>query len=84
MAAKTTSGSGFDLKFRHSAHGFPLESGLVAVYLHALSDFTLERSHCKATPMRKISKSDSQFGTTKYPSTKHWKSTLLITKRHAI
>ena len=41
MAAKTTSGSGSDLKFRLSAHGFLLESGFVAVYRQALSELTL-------------------------------------------
>jgi len=41
MAAKPTSGSGFDLKFRLLAPGFLSESGFVAAYRQALSDFTL-------------------------------------------
>jgi len=40
MAAKTTSGSGFDLKFRLNAPSFLLESEFVAAYLHALSHFS--------------------------------------------
>ena len=40
MAAKTTSGSGFDLKNRLNAPGFLFESGFVAVYLHALGHFS--------------------------------------------
>jgi len=79
MAAKTTSGSGFDPKFRLSAHDFLLESQLVAVYQQALRDFTLECSHYKATQCE-ISKSDSHFGTKKCLTTKHWKSTSLAPK----
>ena len=40
MAAKTTSGSGFNLKFRLDAPGFLLESEFAAVYLHALRHFS--------------------------------------------
>jgi len=36
MAAKTTSGSGFDRVFRLLIPGFPLGSRLLAVYLHAI------------------------------------------------
>ena len=42
MAAKTTSGSGFDPKFGLLAPSFPLESGFVAVYRQALNDSTLK------------------------------------------
>jgi len=41
MAAKTTSGSDFDLKFRLPALGCLLESGVVAVYREVLTGFTL-------------------------------------------
>ena len=41
MAAKTTSGSGFDPKFRLGAPSFLLESEFVAVYRQVLTDFTL-------------------------------------------
>jgi len=42
MAAITTSGSGFDLKFRLPAPGFLLESWFVAAYDQAFNDFALE------------------------------------------
>jgi len=69
MAAKTTFGSGFDLKFPLLAPAFLLESGFVPAYRQALSDFTLRELpfHYKATQRRKISKSDSHFGTKKIP-----------------
>ena len=41
MAAKTTSGSGFDPKFLLSAPDFLLESGFVAACCQVLTDFTL-------------------------------------------
>jgi len=41
VAVKTTSDSGFDLKFRLLAPSFLLENGFVAVYRQVLSDFTL-------------------------------------------
>ena len=65
MAPKTTSVSGFDVKFGLFAPGFLLEPGLVTIYLHALSDFTLERCHYKAIPRRKISMFSSEFSTEK-------------------
>jgi len=42
MAAKTTSSSGSDLKNRLNAPSFLLETGFVAVYLHALGHFSLQ------------------------------------------
>jgi len=56
MVTKTTSGSGFDMKFRLLAPGFLLESGFVVVYTHVLSHFILELSYFNATPRRNISK----------------------------
>jgi len=47
MAAKATSGSGFDPKFGLLAPSFLLESGFVAVYCHFLSDFTLRAVRCQ-------------------------------------
>jgi len=47
MAAKTTSGPGFDPKFGLLAPSFPLESGFVAVYRQVLSDFTLRAARCQ-------------------------------------
>ena len=47
MAAKTTSGSGFDPKFRLLAHSFLLKSGFLAVYRQVLSDFTLTHARCR-------------------------------------
>ena len=41
MAPKTTSGSGFDPKFRPSAPDFLLESGFVAACRRVLTEFTL-------------------------------------------
>jgi len=41
MAAKTTSGSGFEPKFGLHAPSFLLESGFVAVYRQVIADFTL-------------------------------------------
>ena len=47
MAAKTTSGSGFDPKFGLLAPSFLFESGIVAVYRQILSDFTLRAVRCQ-------------------------------------
>jgi len=44
MAAKTTSGSVFDLKFRLLAPGFLLESSFLTIHRHVSTDFTL-RAH---------------------------------------
>jgi len=57
MAVKTTSGYGFDGDFWLVVPGFLLESRLLAVYLHAIGQWRLEHSYCKAsTMMHKISK----------------------------
>jgi len=57
MAVKTTSGYGFDGDFWLLVPGFLLESRLLAVYLHAIGQWRLEHSYCKAsTTMHKISK----------------------------
>ena len=40
MEAKTTSGSGFDTKFRLLAPIFLLKSGFVAVYRQVLTDYS--------------------------------------------
>ena len=56
MAAKTTSGSGFDVVFRLLVSGFPLESRPLGVYLHAIGHWRIERFNRKATLTRKISK----------------------------
>ena len=43
MAAKTTSGSGFDRIFRLFGPSFLLESEFIPVYTHALRQFGPER-----------------------------------------
>ena len=56
MAAKITSGSAFDPKFRLLAPSFLLESGFLAVYRQVLRDFTLRAVRCQisAVPLYEI------------------------------
>jgi len=82
MAAKTTSGSGFDVVFRLLVSGFPLESRPLAVYLHAIGHWRLQCSYCKASAISvKFPSTDGQLVTEKCCPTKHAQLLSLVRSR---